>query len=229
MATEVAEFGFGENDDIAAGKTEKFKGETGKTARISFAYWKTVDGKLDLTAKSPVFIGGKRHYVAGVGYFLNKGPEYTKIAGAPPKTSVATVIVQWPTDAEGQLAKDRIKDFKVLPWIFAGDKYDALKRIHGQFGFGSHDVLATCTDSGFQKMTFAPCTDSMLKTFLASKAGDSLTQKILKVASELSTEFARDLSIDQIREKLGGSASSPGGAAVSEEDVNNILNDILVD
>jgi len=109
MANDFMEFGFGVDDDaISSGKFERFKAKENESYRVSFVWWPlNPDGRPNLDAPSPRFIGAKRHYVQGVGYFLSKGPEYDKIAGGAPKSQIATVIAIWPTDRKGQLDKTR--------------------------------------------------------------------------------------------------------------------------
>lgn len=241
MSDHLMEFGFGQNDEVASGKTQKYKGETGKTDRISFVWWEVVDGKPVLDAKSPKFIGAKRNYLPNVGYFLNKGPEYTKIAGEQPKTQIATIIAVWPTSKDGDLDKSRLKDVRVMPWIFSSDKYENLKRRHNQFHVGKHDILATCTAADFQKMDFVPCTESIFATLLnsdkepARKIAETILAKVAAIASNISNDIARDLTLDQIREKLTGSSGSGpvagggfgGGNTVAGDAVDEILNDLI--
>ena len=166
------EFGFGDNDNAArSGKTEKFKGETGRQYRLSFCWWNgSEDSTPDLDSKTPKFVGAKRFYFDGVGYVIDGGPEFSKLAGSPSRMAIATAVVQWPMDSSGQIDMARVKscDFKVLPWIFSHDKYKTLTPLHNEFPFGNHDITVTCSDAKFQKMTFAPCKDSLLRKFIAS-------------------------------------------------------------
>lgn len=228
--SEFMEFGFGENDSKVTTRTLRYKGEAGNTDRLSFVWW----ADDDLSASSPRFVGAKRHYVQGVGYFLNKGPEYTKIAGGPPKLQVATIVAVWPTDREGNIDKAHLSKVQVLPWTFSADKYETLKRRHNQFHVGKHDILATCTDSNFQKMDFSPCTESLYATLLASDKDsaksivDKIQSETAEIAETIQGIIARDYSIEQIREKLGG--GSPGGVidgSLAGEEVDEILDDLV--
>jgi hypothetical protein len=211
------QFGFGSNDDSIGRKSKKFKAEQGKTYRISFAWWDIVDGTLNVDAPTPKFVGAQRHYKEGVGYFLNKGPEYTKIAGEAPKQVIGTLIIVWPTDAKGEPDKVRLAngDFEVMPWIFSADKYKQFGQIHTEFPVGHHDLKLTCTDTQYQKMSFAPCKESILRKLLENPKAKSRTDEILArisdLSNNLSNEIARDLSLDEIQEKLAGGGASGGG------------------
>jgi hypothetical protein len=237
------EFGFGQNDSGLGKKSEKFKGETGRSYRLSFCWWPGIEnGKLDLDAKTPKFIGAKRHYFEGVGYIIDGGPEMTKLAGNPPRMAIATLVVQWPISQDGTPDMNRIKDldFKVLPWIFSEDKYKSLTPNHREFHFGSHDITVNCTDSKFQKMTFAPCKDSLLRKLYesdkdtAKKVTDHIISQLQSLTSSIQNDLGREMTIDKLREKLaggggggggGGNASAAAGAATA--DIDGLVDDIL--
>ena len=237
------EFGFGQNDNGIGRKSEKFKGEAGRSYRLSFAWWPGIkDGKLDLDAKTPKFVGAKRHYFEGVGYVIDGGPEFTKLAGKPPRMAIATVVVQWPISQDGTPDMHRVKDldFKVLPWIFSEDKYKSLTPNHREFPFGSHDITVSCTDSKFQKMTFAPCKDSLLRKLYesdkdtAKKVSKHIIEAVQGITSSLQNDLGRELSLDQLKEKLaGGGGGAPSGAnaaaasGAATADIDSLVGDIL--
>lgn len=237
------QFGFGSNDDSIGRKSKKFKAEQGKTYRISFAWWDVEDGKLNVDGPTPKFIGAQRHYKEGVGYFLNKGPEYTRIAGEPPKQMIGTLIIVWPTDAKGEPDKARLAngDFEVMPWIFSADKYKQFGQIHTEFPVGHHDLKVTCTDSLYQKMSFAPCKESILRKLLenpkAKNRTDEITAQVVNLSNSLANDIARDLSIDEIQEKLAGGGSggfakkssggTGGGGSAVTENIDDLVDGLL--
>lgn len=232
------DLGFDQGDEGFTGKKERFKGRENERYRVSFVWWPGLEeGTPDLDADTPKFIGARRHYVPGAGYVLNKGPEYTKqCGGEPPKTSIATAIVQWPTSSDGKLdaAKIASMDFKVLPWTFSTDKYETIKGVHREFPMGAHDLAIHCTDAQFQKMTFTPTKDSVLRKLLsAGSKKKALVEKIIAGAQEvvesLPNDIARDLTLDQLREKMGEALSSPVESAGSVEDLEGIIDDVLDD
>lgn len=233
--TSFQQFGFGRDDDNIGGPKKRFKAQEGRRYRISFGWWKGVDdGDLKMDAPTCEFVGAPRNYIPGVGYVINRGPEYTKIAGEPPRMSIGTIIVVWPLDSKGNLDKNAIAngDVDVQPWIFSQDKYKALEPIHKEFHFGQHDVTINCTDTQYQKMTFSPCKDSILAK-VKEKGGslyENLVGQIALVAANIQGEIGREMTLDQIREKMSG--NSTGGAstpapAVATEDIDNLVDNLL--
>jgi len=238
MASEgFIEFGFGENDDRVGGqKFERFKGKEGENYRVSFVWWPTLaDGtNPDLNAKTPRFIGAKRLYIPGVGYVLDKGPEYGQFGQS--KLNVATIIAIWPTNRKGELDRGRFAsgDVDIKPWIFAKDKYEQLKRRHDEFPFGSYDLAIACTDSQYQKMDLSPCRESLFRKVLESDKmkgmADGIVSQVNAIAANLQDILARDVSIEKIREKLGGApVSSGGGGASAGGGANTAAIDDLLD
>jgi hypothetical protein len=147
MSTEgFTTFEMGTDDEGIGIKSKRWAGETGRTARFSFIWWEgSEDGKPELEG-NPKFAAAQTHFINTVGYVINQGPEYTKLAGAPPRQRVATVIIVWPTDKGGNVDKVRLAagEAEVMAWVFSGDKYKNLKRIHGEFPLHSHDITAEC-------------------------------------------------------------------------------------
>lgn len=247
-------FGFGQNDTGIASRAQKFKGEKGGSYRLGFALWPGMEESSKFTAENlepaagqseesltPKFIGGPRHYVTtgeGSFYCLDKGPEFAKLIGKPPKTGVATVIVVWPLEG-GKPTKASLFGSKpqVLPWVISLDKYERFKKMH-QSGYPmwDWDIQAECTDTGFQKFDFLPAKNSLLKEMLKSTSaeGQALAQYVIEraraIAPTLGRELGLDLTVDQLRERLGMSVSSPvgdGGAAAGEVDdlIGSMLDD----
>jgi hypothetical protein len=241
MASEgFIEFGFGENDDRVGGqKFDRFKGKEGENYRVSFVWWPTkADGTTpDLDAKTPRFTGAKRLYIAGVGYVLDKGPEYGQFGQS--KLNVVTIIAVWPTNRKGELDRARFAsgDVEVKPWIFAKDKYEQLKRRHDEFPFGSYDLAIACTDSQYQKMDLSPCRESLFRKVVESDKmkgmSDSIVAQVNTIAANIQDILARDVSIEKIREKLGGApvggGSAGGGSAgggANTAAIDDLLDDV---
>jgi hypothetical protein len=234
------EFLMGTNDDGMSGDKKRFKMETGQTARISIAWWPTtvVDGVtvLDMT-KAPKFIAAQRHFMKGVGYFINEGPEFTKIAGEPPKLRIATIILVWPTNNKGVLDKEAIKNgsFDVVPWVLDSSKYETIKPIHEEWHLGEVDLTVKCQDAGFQKLTFSPCKNSLLRDFMSRGASakaivDKIVSQVQNLSANLGNEIGRKMTLDQIREKIqGGGGASMGviGESESTDEIDGLVDDIL--
>jgi len=256
MSDVISSFGFGKGDASIATNAKSFKGEKGQSYRLGFALWPGMEkeghdfGIADLTPRegvseediTPKFISASRGYAPGCGYFLNKGPEYAKLAaahGKEPKTVVATIVVIWPLE-KGKITKNSLFGGDkpvVCPWVFSLDKYERIKKMH-QSGFvmSEYDVMAECEDPAFQKFNFLPVKDNVLKVLLKSPnaEGQELAQYVISraraLAPSLPRELGKDLTLDQLREKLGLEVSSPvrsNTAAVSEVDdlIGSMLDD----
>jgi hypothetical protein len=244
MSGAFIEFGFGQNDKGIGKKSEKFKGETGRSYRLSFSWWPGMeDGKPDLDAKTPKFVGAKRYYFEGVGYILATDPAMEKIAGSPPRLSIATTVVVWPTNEDGEVDMARVGrlDFKVLPWIFSEDKYKSFTPIHREFHFGGADLTVNCSDSKFQKMTFGPCRTSLLRQMMesdkktAAKVLAHIIERTQAITARIQSEIGREMSMDKLREKLAGggggggsgNAAAAAGASLNTADIDGLVDDVL--
>lgn len=272
MSEEFFEFGIGEGDEKVGKKIVRFSAEK-RTYRLGFSYWDGL-GKDDLdecmkallkamttedetSPATPKFIGAARHYKPGVGYFLAKGPEYAEIAGEPPKTYVATIIIAWPSDQNGNVTKESLGRLPDLyPWVFSKDKYQPISAAHNQFPFGDHDLMVTCTDTQYQKMTFLPAKASLFRSFIERALGDEVLQEVFgkeikgdprppdkrsrevveyivdvsrEIKGKLRDYIARDLSLQAIREKLGNESSPVSGSGGSAPMADEEVDGLLGD
>lgn len=239
MSTGFMDFSIGSGDDRIGKKATRFKPEAGRTYRVSLAWFKDVgeDGVPSTDPSNLRFTGCERIYKPGVGYFLYKGPAYAEFG--QPKQSVATVMVIWPTDKNGDLDAASFKagtGYQVMPWIFSPDKYKDIGRIHNKFSLLEHDLSMTCTDATYHKMTFTPENNNLLFKLLGQEgqlreAADRIMAEAKTIADGIHRELARDLTVDEIREKLGGEAETPvnGGGAVANtsKEVDNLLDGLL--
>lgn len=231
-----SDFSLGSSASILSAGKSRWKPEKGKY-RASFVSLPGLEnGNPDLTASAPVFTGVRRLYLPKVGYFIDHGSEYQKLAGAPSKTAIATTIVFWPVDANGVLDKARFAkgDFEVKSWVFSLDKYRQLEATHSEFPLTKHDLSIIVTDPTYHKMTFSPCRESLLSTL--KEKDPALFKQVVSAARDvhnsLKGDLAQDLTIDQIREKLSGEVGSPVGNASSGNfgsnlDVDDVLDDVL--
>ena len=125
--------------------------------------------------------------------------------------------------------------FEVMPWIMSTDKYRAVEARHKEFPLGCHDMTLACTDSQYQKIDISPCKEGLFRKLLEKNPSRAkqIIDAAAAVASTLSRDIAQDLSLDQIREKLGkgGGASPVGGGggpvASNSADFDGMLDDIL--
>lgn len=235
------EFGFGSGDEnLGGGKFKTFKGKEGERYRVSFVWWPTKEKKLDFSG-SPLFTGAKRLYIPNVGYILDKGPEYTKLANGPSKPTVATVICCWPVDRKGVLDKTRFSagEYEVMPWVFSKDKYDTLQSRHAEFPLGESDLNIHCTDSQYQKLDLSPCRDSLFRKCVENEKIQHIATAIIASVAQiiganeagepvaLRSTVARDMPIEKIREKLGQSGGGPSHSPNTTAQVDDILDDLV--
>jgi hypothetical protein len=246
-------FGFGQNDTGIGSRTKKFKAEKGKTYRLGFVWWPGMeDGKevstATLTPKegqepedlTPNFIGARQFYAEGVGYVIDTGPEIGQLLGKQSKPKVATIVVSWALGKKGQPTKESLFDElpDVMPWIFSGDKYEKLKKMHLS-GYPMHewDIQADCEDAQYQKLTFLPAKQCIFREMLkndnerAQEIANHIISQVRALVPNLEREIGQKMTIDQIKEKLGHEVSSPVGGAVAggDEEVDNILGSMLDD
>ena len=227
----IQHFSFGEGDKDIGGQIKPFKADAGRSYRVSFIWWKGLeDGKPDLDSPAPQFAGANANFIPNVGFIINKGPEYTKLAGdKAPRMRIASVIAVWPTDKQAQVDKSALQrgEIDILPWVISGDKFTTLKNINKEFPFGSHDFTLNCTDANFQKMTFTPCRDSLLRALLGNPKAESMVADMIAkaqlISGGISEHVGREMTVQQIREKLvGGPGGGHGGGGGSSSAVDTM-------
>lgn len=237
----IEDFTFGTNDDQIGNKAKKWKGEGGRAYRLSFINWPGLeDGKLDLDAPGPNFKKAPGHYIEGVGYVMNNGPEYTKLIGTEPRNRIVTIVVVWPTDKEGEVSPERLAagEAEVLLWVISDDKYLFIRKLNKEFHFGQFDLGIDCKDTKFQKMEFIARKDSLLRKLQSSQKGQVLLNNIILKAQNLipamERELGRDLTIEQLKSAMaGGSTNAPSTAstgrpdAASDVNLDDVLDTIL--
>ena len=232
------DFSFGSGDDSIGKRSKRFKGETGRTYRVSFVWFTDTDSDGVPTADTNIkFTGCERVYKQGVGYVLIENSNRAamlSLLGEQPKQQIATVICVWPCDKDGELDLASFKagkGWKVQPWTFSPDKYRTIGQNHKRFPLTKHDLSMLCSDGQYQKMTFTPEGESLLHKYLNAKNEDlqAVGRKILaearSVAENIHGELARKFTLDEVREKLGGEPSSPTGNH-SDKNVDELLDGI---
>lgn len=236
-------------DDKIGKKTKRFTGETGRSYRVT-PCWLSVkkddgswddaaawnkDGTINENAQVR-YTGCERVYKPGVGYFLYKGPAYAQFG--QPKQSVATLLLVWPTDKDGDLDAVSYKNGKgwsVQPWVFSPDKYQTMKAQNKRFPFLRNDLSISCTDSTYQKMTFTPEGENLLQKYLSSdkpeyrEIAKRIRADILAAAQNIQRDLARDLTVDQIKEALGEEVDTPteGKKSHAADNVDDLLDGVI--
>jgi len=231
------EFGFGDNDSHAQATSNRFKGKTDQHYRVSFGWWELDSkGNLNIDATTPRFVSARRLYAENVGYFLDRGPEFQSFAKGPSKLTIGSIIVEWPVDdddPEVNINKLLKGKFSVLPWTFSQDKYRELARRHARKPFNNHDLLIHCTDAQYQKMTFDTADECMLREVFESKdkklvaVKNQLIQQIKGAADRIQGSLAQDLTVDQIRQRLGDTPGVLDAEDMTSDDIDSALMDAL--
>lgn len=238
MSDGYLNFTIGEGDNRIGKKSSRFSGETGRSYRASFVWFTETDdeGKPTENAK-PRFTGCERIYKQGVGYVLIKDSNRTAMIDllkGRPKQAVATIIVLWPVNKEGDLDTASFKagkGYEVASWVFSADKYKEIGRNHKRFPLTNHDLTIACQDKNFQKMTFTPENENLFKKLLGAKSKElqqvaqNIMSDVTRIAEGLNRDMARDMSVDDVREALGETVETPTGNH-SSSDVD-MLNDVL--
>lgn len=262
MADGFLDFAIGENDGDIGKKTRRFVAEDGRSYRVSFG-WISVpirnsqgeiiswdddaayrDGKVHPDAQVR-FAGCNRGYIKGVGYYLHHGPAYAQFG--QPKQVVATVLIVWPTDKEGELDTASFnagKGWSVQPWIFSTDKYTTIKKLAKRSSLMTNDLAIDCPLKGaeFQKLTFASENSNLFRRLLEGTKPETkavlakVLDNVRAAAAGIYREMAQDKTVDQIREALGqavetptgsSSSSSSSGGRHSNKDVDDLLDGVL--
>ena len=204
---------------------------------------KVVDGVT--VPNNPNFVGAPISYIPGVGFVVNNGPEITKLAGGePPKTKVATVIAAWPLKKDGSPDGGRIQsgDVEIATFVFSGEKYKTLVQNNREFPFASHDLTVKCDDAQYQKLTFSPCRESLLRKFVeggekAKPIIDPILQEAARLVANVQNDLGRIMTVEQIRAKLvggpanggggGGNIGASGPVAGVTGDIDGLVDDLL--
>lgn len=233
-----SDFTFGSGDENIGERSKRFKGETGRGYRVSFVWFDSYneDG-TPAEGANLQFTQCQRIYKEGVGYIAitdaNRAA-MTKLTGGTPKQQIATVICAWPCDKDGDLDAVSFKSgkgWKVQPWCLSPMKYKTIGQNHKRFSLVKHDLSMLCSDGQYQKMTFTPEGENLLLKYLNAKNEDirAVAHKILAeargVAENIHGELARTMTVDEVREKLGGEMSSPTGNH-TDQNVDSMLDGI---
>lgn len=244
-------FGFNQNDTGINTRIPRFKGETRRTYRLGLGWWPNIEKETfniqDLTVPegqeeeslTPRFVRGVRNFVPNVGYVLNKGPEYAKLIGETGKVYIGTVVISWPLDPKRkQVTKESVFERMpdVLCWVFAAGHYEKLKKMHTS-GYPMHDwdVQAECEDGTFQKFTFLPARQCLFKEMLknnndkAQEIAAYILEQVRDIVPHIGREIGQDLTLDQLREKMGGQVAGPVSGLAGDKEVDDLLGSMLDD
>lgn len=246
------EIGIGEGDEGLGDKNETYKANKKEKHRVSLALWPGFDSDdfsvENLDAPTPKFLTVKRVYVEGVGYVIATSAEIIKLSGKEVRKGVGTIIIQWPTNPDGTINSDMFKagKYRVLPWVFAPDKYQKITSQQSASGWplGKHDLTVFMTsnrDEKYQDFDVNVVNDSLFRKLLENPKAKPMVEKLLEkirdAVPDLKKAMGRVLTPDELREKMGKSDGGGGGSSSgpvdsagmsSGEDIDNLLDNMDV-
>lgn len=151
-----------------------------------------------------------------------------------PKTHYTTVLVIYPTNASGELDKNQIKSWAanpiLKPWKFSPKRYEAIWKCNRGLqkngaSIADQDLLLDCKEAQYQQIEI---TGDGKGTYLRS---EGLKRLILEKAVALYDKLVpcREMTTDQLREKLGLSSGSSSGSVsdVSSDEFNNLVENMV--
>jgi len=172
-------------------------------------------------------------YKQGVGYVewpKKLSPEEEKVWKklGEKKDYVCTLLLIYPTDKDGDIDRDRLaKGWTVKPWRFPAKIYEAIRKINrGQAESGnsvaSLDLTISCEDTQYQKLSILPAGPSI---YLKN---DKLKNMVLSKAATMYDKLNpfRQLTTDELREKLGLTGGATGGGSSESTDFSDVLSNI---
>jgi hypothetical protein len=174
--------------------------------------------RLDLTTVHFKKLDG--HYQEGLGFVVSRlgkdGAEADSVWKRlpEPKLYFTTLLLVYPTDREGNIDKNGLKngEWRVIPWRFSKQIYEQIwKQNEGLrengLSLASQDIKLECKDPQYQKIDV-----SFVGAAIWQKS-DNFRTVVLTKALEFYTKLVpfREMSTDQLRAKLG-----LGGSAVQD-------------
>lgn len=220
--------GLGSQEVMSGGRAPRYKGETGVTDRIALVWFAVDDDGNPKMSKEdePRIKRDFIHYLEDLGY-VSDCPYLTQKRGQP-KIRLGTAIVVYKTDNDGEFPKDgegnpQFSGFDVMTWEFGRDKYKSLSKIHKQFPLTYHDVLVTCEDSNYQRMSFTPCAGEAVW-----RKNPKLRQKVLDKVEEIKDQISlgREVPVERLREYFGEDDIATPEVAEDVEDYEDLLGDL---
>ena len=208
MPSNVEVFGF-ENENIRGNVWEKYKAKKGVVDRLGIIF---SDPKV-------LFAGNKVHFKDR--FFLCKGGYCCDILG-PSKYRIGSVIIKYTTDKLGNIKQPF--DYTLFPWMFSEQTYTKLKTLNVDFSVATHDIKIGCTNEDYQHIDITPCQESIWQ------AKAELRAKILEEAKPIwdyiKRGIASDLSVEEIKDLLGGTPTAGGADPSTKLDLDSVLSQV---
>jgi len=208
---------------VEVSQFERYKGRKGQTDRLGF-----LSVRLLRTYSYFYEGGGKRSL-----FRAPQGDEMKELCRkqlGEPDQRFGSVVFQYRTGENGELADEAKCQGKVKLWVVSEARYDELSNIHRSWplldkGFpeGQHDLQIQCTEEQYQRMNFTPCPLAHWKT--NQKWYDKLKEREAKAQQKLQLAMGRTLSDLEIMELLGASVPNQTGSTDNTADLD--LDDVL--
>lgn len=206
---------------------------------VELSLFERYKGKEDQTDRivvvSKALLRGNSHWFNNRTFrCLTENPEKPAICceklGAPTQ-KFAMVVFHYTADKAGEIT-DSTKCQGVLKiWLLTESRYQELSGIHKQWplldgGFDrpQHDLLITCTEEQYQRMTIKPTATAHWKS--KDTWYNAITQRVEKAKDHLGRSLGKKLPEKDVKEILGLSVpATPPTAAPGDIDLTDILDE----
>lgn len=126
-----------------------------------------------------------------------------------PKVRFGTVVGVYHTDLQGNPLS---ADVKLQAYVFGQDKFPDLKNLHKNWNLMTRDVLMTCKEESFQKVTFQPTPDRLIAA--APQAEQELRERAeVLFGKPLEPLLGRKLTEAEIVQIINAAGGAAGGLA----------------
>lgn len=197
------------DDDIKINKLERFpKLAKGEVARVAFILFDA--NKAPLLKMSHVYY----YKPAEMSFVAPRNKDtLSKVVDkiGEPSPKFGAVILRYTTDKAGNVYPNWGLD--LFAFIFATDKFPTLKSLHKEWGLSEHDIILTCSDHQYQKMSITLARECLWKT-LPQETINAIIAKAQELQDkQLPKQFGKILSDQEILITLGIiQAPTPVGA-----------------
>jgi len=191
----------------------------------------------------PAFKVLRSHYKEGVGSVLSRlgkdGPEADKLwqSLGEPKTHATTLLLVYPCDDDGDVNGEefvrmvKAGKIKLVPWKFSQKLYEKIYRANAPLikmntSLSQMDVIIECTNPAYKDAEIQADGNA---TWLQHEAiKKAVLEKAIPMYKDLNP--FREMTTEQLREKLGMGGSDSSGDRQSSVDISSVdFDDMLKD
>jgi hypothetical protein len=219
----VADISFGDGDSLVHdSRIQTYKNKVkNKTDRIAIvARCRTADGKFNMD--KPLLKVADSHYIDGLGYVLCTKGYCCERQGAA-KCRIATVIVQYSTDNDGTINKEKFS-YEVMPWIMNPDQYSRLKKLNLSSPLSKKDLIVTCQKPDFSEYQIDPVAEGTAAWLQVPGMMEAVMKKVAVIEKTLDNLLGKTMTADELKENLGGAAVATTGE--QSADFTSVLNNL---